>query len=77
MLIKDDYKDLFMEIVKKENMPEYHDVIKEPMSFSIIKSKLYKYRTIKEFERDVMLIVDNAMNYNNSLTIFHQRAIKL
>lgn len=32
--------EMFMEHVKKENIPEYYDVIKEPMCFRDIKNKL-------------------------------------
>lgn len=78
-LMKDDYVDLFQEVVKKENMPEYYEVIKEPMSFSMIKKRLERnlYLSIDDMEKDIMLIVNNAKKYNNSLTIFHKKAVVL
>lgn len=51
--------DLFIEDVKKENMPEYFEVIKIPMSFNKIRENLdkEKYNSIEEFEKDILLIV--------------------
>ncbi|CRG97353.1 bromodomain protein, putative [Plasmodium gallinaceum] len=53
---------------KKQNCPDYYDVIKNPMSFSCIKSKLKKgqYKSPTEFIKDVQLIFDNCNLYNTS-----------
>lgn len=53
---------------KKQNCPDYYDVIKNPISFSCIKSKLKKgvYQSPQEFIKDVQLVFDNCNLYNNS-----------
>lgn len=68
-----------MDIVKKDSNPEYFDVIKNPMCFNDMKKKLENksYLNLEQFEHDITLIVDNAKKFNNSLTIFHKKAIKL
>ncbi|KMZ87778.1 hypothetical protein PVBG_06345 [Plasmodium vivax Brazil I] len=53
---------------KKQNCPDYYDVIKNPMSFSCVKTKLKKgqYGLPTEFIKDVQLIFDNCSLYNTS-----------
>lgn len=53
---------------KKQNCPDYYDVIKNPMSFSCIKAKLKKgqYKSPTEFISDVQLIFSNCNLYNSS-----------
>jgi hypothetical protein len=47
-----DKEDLFMHLVAKDEAPDYYDVIKQPMSWSIIRDKMTdrKYETVAEFE---------------------------
>uniref|UniRef100_UPI00018BF9FB Bromodomain protein 1 n=1 Tax=Plasmodium falciparum (isolate 3D7) TaxID=36329 RepID=UPI00018BF9FB len=56
---------------KKQNCPDYYDVIKNPMSFSCIKTKLKKgqYAYPSEFVKDVQLIFDNCSLYNTSNSV--------
>ncbi|GAB65548.1 bromodomain protein [Plasmodium cynomolgi strain B] len=53
---------------KKQNCPDYYDVIKNPMSFNCVKTKLKKgqYGLPTEFIKDVQLIFDNCSLYNTS-----------
>ena len=48
-------------------IPEYFDVIKEPMDFSTVEKHLRKgdYTTQKEFKDDVNKIFNNAMKFND------------
>ncbi|EKX73847.1 conserved hypothetical protein [Theileria equi strain WA] len=51
---------------KKQNCPDYYDIIKNPMSFSCIRGKLRKYLYVEpqQFIDDVLLIFDNCYKYN-------------
>jgi chromatin structure-remodeling complex subunit RSC1/2 len=57
---------LFHRKVNKRMVPDYYDVIKEPMAMSTIKAKINQreYKSIPEFVRDWALISYNAQVYN-------------
>ncbi|KAL1962791.1 hypothetical protein VTN77DRAFT_9160 [Rasamsonia byssochlamydoides] len=57
---------LFQRSVNKRNVPDYYEIIKEPMALSILKQKINKreYKTFAEFVRDCALIPHNAQTYN-------------
>ncbi|XP_077127288.1 ATPase family AAA domain-containing protein 2 isoform X1 [Ranitomeya variabilis] len=56
----------FTKPVDLEEVPDYVTVIAQPMDLSTVISKidLHKYRTIKEYLKDVDLICSNALEYN-------------
>ncbi|KAK4228205.1 hypothetical protein QBC38DRAFT_362517 [Podospora fimiseda] len=56
----------FQRLVNKRSLPDYFEVIKEPMAFSTIRAKLGKktYTAFKEFVHDVTRICHNAQVYN-------------
>lgn len=57
---------LFQRKVNKRSLPDYYEVIKEPMALSEIKRKVaqQEYKTFAEFVRDFALISHNAQVYN-------------
>ncbi|KAF2641506.1 Bromodomain-containing protein [Massarina eburnea CBS 473.64] len=57
---------LFQRKVNKRAVPDYYDIIKEPMALSEIKRKVASkdYRAFAEFVRDFSLIPHNAQVYN-------------
>ncbi|KAF2204109.1 Bromodomain-containing protein [Delitschia confertaspora ATCC 74209] len=57
---------LFHRKVNKRSLPQYYEVIKEPMALSEIKRKLQhkEYKNFSEFVRDLALIPHNAQVYN-------------
>ncbi|CAL8070209.1 unnamed protein product [Orchesella dallaii] len=59
--------------------PGYSTIIKEPMDFSTMKSKIDEgsYNTLPEFTVDFHLMCDNAMVYNGQETIYYKAAKKL
>ncbi|KAG0647295.1 chromatin remodeling [Hyphodiscus hymeniophilus] len=69
----------FLRKVNKRLLPDYFDVIKEPMAFSTIKQKLLKkqYAGWSEFVRDVALISHNAQVYNRPSAPVYQDAVQL
>lgn len=57
---------LFHKKVNKRALPDYYEVIKEPIAISTLKSRLLnrEYQTFAEYVRDCALIVHNAQTYN-------------
>lgn len=49
-------------------MPDYFEIITEPMDFGTIKRKLQngKYSTDTEFVNDVLLVFNNCYRYNHN-----------
>jgi ankyrin repeat protein len=65
--------DLFHKPVDPEelNIPDYFNIIKNPMDFSTIKKKLsnYSYTNLKEFCNDMGLVFENCYTYNGRKTM--------
>jgi chromatin structure-remodeling complex subunit RSC1/2 len=61
-----DVTKLFQRKVNKRSLPDYYEVIKEPMALSTIKAKIAakEYKTFADFVRDFALIPHNAFVYN-------------
>lgn len=66
---------VFSKAVDANEVPDYHQVIKNPMDFGTLRKKLNDgvYVTLDELEADVMLICTNAMQYNAADTYYYQR----
>ncbi|KAF0990936.1 hypothetical protein HZS_1386, partial [Henneguya salminicola] len=60
-------------------IPDYPEIIREPMDFSTIADKLsnYKYKSIWDVIYDINLVFDNAYLYNKKNTRVHKGAVKL
>lgn len=75
-LQKKDTYGVFSEPVDPEELPDYHDIVKDPMDFQTVRKKLDKgaYTNLEQFEDDVFLITSNAMCYNSPDTIYYRQA---
>ncbi|KAI5409317.1 uncharacterized protein LOC127084899 isoform X2 [Lathyrus oleraceus] len=75
-LQKKDIYGVFAEPVDPEELPDYHDVIENPMDFATARKKLANgsYPTLEQFESDIFLICSNAMQYNAPETVYHRQA---
>ncbi|KAI3730274.1 hypothetical protein L1987_61443 [Smallanthus sonchifolius] len=75
-LQKKDTHAVFSEPVDHVELPDYHEIIEQPMDFGTVRSKLDKglYLNLEELEADVFLICSNAMQYNSSDTVFFRQA---
>ncbi|KAK1406678.1 hypothetical protein QVD17_42197 [Tagetes erecta] len=75
-LQKKDTHAVFSEPVDPNELPDYHEIIKQPMDFGTVRSKLDEglYSSLEELESDVYLICSNAMQYNSSDTIYFRQA---
>lgn len=68
---------VFQRKVNKRTLPDYYDVIKEPMALSTIKAKVAskQYKNFTEYVRDFALIPHNAQVYNRPDAGAYQDAI--
>ncbi|KNA19957.1 hypothetical protein SOVF_056150 isoform A [Spinacia oleracea] len=75
-LQKKDTYGVFADPVDPEELPDYHEVISDPMDFSTVRKKLANgaYATLEQFENDIFLICSNAMQYNAADTIYFRQA---
>ncbi|OQS02743.1 hypothetical protein THRCLA_04921 [Thraustotheca clavata] len=78
-LRKKDVFDLFGSPVDTNEVPDYLSKISTPMDFGTIEKKLDvgKYLTFDEFKLDVVIVFNNAQNYNVETTIYYREAVKL
>jgi histone acetyltransferase len=69
----------FVQPVNKEEVPDYYEVIKEPMDLSIMEQRLEadSYATMEDFLYDARLIFNNCRSYNNESTTYYKNATKL
>ncbi|KAH9938151.1 uncharacterized protein B0H18DRAFT_965813 [Fomitopsis serialis] len=60
------YGNIFHNPIRKAEAPDYHDIVKRPMDLKTIKSRIKDglVATSLEFQRDVYLMLANAMMYN-------------
>ncbi|CAK9437367.1 uncharacterized protein LODBEIA_P17450 [Lodderomyces beijingensis] len=65
--------------VNKDEVPDYYEVIKEPMDLSTMESKLEndKYESFEQFLYDARLIFKNCRSYNGETTTYFKNANKL
>ncbi|CAF0758690.1 unnamed protein product [Rotaria sordida] len=66
VLLRDKRFTYFTRPIDVEDVPDYYDVIENPMTFSIMLEKVDKhgYSSVKQFTQDIDLIVSNALLYN-------------
>ncbi|KAI8093489.1 uncharacterized protein BX664DRAFT_278497 [Halteromyces radiatus] len=78
-LSKRDAYGFFLEPVNTKIVRDYLSVIKRPMDFSTLRQKIEndKYKTMDDFRKDFLLIVQNAKLYNAPDTIYWKSADKL
>ncbi|KFY84223.1 hypothetical protein V500_09472 [Pseudogymnoascus sp. VKM F-4518 (FW-2643)] len=70
---------VFQRIVNKRFLPDYHEIIKAPVAFSTIRSKILKkqYANWKEYVRDFAYISHNAQVYNRPSAEAYGDALRL
>ena len=73
-----DTNGVFSEPVSSKEVPDYYNIIKNPMDWSKINNKIEKrmYKSVESFKNDVLLIYANAMTYNKSITSIYKSAQK-
>ncbi|KZS94692.1 hypothetical protein SISNIDRAFT_452784 [Sistotremastrum niveocremeum HHB9708] len=74
-----DRNDYFKNPVSRFDVPDYFDIVTNPMCWNQIEVKLdqHEYWDIEAFKHDVNLVLDNAMLYNKKDTTYHKAAAKM
>ncbi|KAH8107246.1 hypothetical protein BXZ70DRAFT_1004111 [Cristinia sonorae] len=69
----------FLSPVNGEEVPDYYEVIKQPMDFATMEHKLdtNQYPDLDSFVRDARLVFENCRTYNNEGSQYHKNATKL
>ncbi|XP_077121788.1 bromodomain-containing protein 8 isoform X3 [Ranitomeya variabilis] len=69
----------FLKPLTNREAPGYTELVKRPMDLSTIKKGLSKgrIRTSAEFQRDILLMLQNAVMYNSFNHCVHQKALEL
>lgn len=69
----------FVNAVKKEEVPDYYDVITHPMWLTQMEEKARQgaYQSKADFMRDFDLIIGNCRTYNQKNTIYYKSANEL
>ncbi|XP_005938384.1 bromodomain-containing protein 1 isoform X2 [Haplochromis burtoni] len=75
---KDQYS-IFAQPVSIKEVPDYLDIIKNPIDFSTMRKRIdaHFYRSLEEFEADFDLIISNCMTYNAKDTFFYKAAQRM
>ena len=58
-------------------IPDYFDVVENPMDLGSILNRIHAYTKFKEFVADLFLVWDNCCRYNPKQNAIHQQALKL
>ncbi|XP_058533235.1 bromodomain-containing protein 8 isoform X3 [Ochotona princeps] len=69
----------FLKPVSERQAPGYKDVVKRPMDLTSVKRNLSKgrIRTLAQFQRDLMLMFQNAVMYNDSDHHVYHMAVEM
>ncbi|KAL4956397.1 Bromodomain-containing protein [Aspergillus filifer] len=69
----------FLHPVNRDEVPDYYNVIVEPMDLSMIEERLEKdtYAAPKDLVRDLRLVFSNCRQYNDATTVYAKCAAKL
>ncbi|TFY67927.1 hypothetical protein EVJ58_g1329 [Rhodofomes roseus] len=69
----------FLQPVNADEVPDYYEVIKQPMDFSTMEHKLEtnQYSNLDAFLADAQLVLENCRTYNPEGTVYYKNSIKL
>ncbi|KAJ1606992.1 bromo domain-containing protein [Cryptosporidium canis] len=78
-LYKRDKQQIFAEPVNAEFVPDYYQVIKNPMDFSTMRKKVSQdeYKDFDSFASDIKLIITNCYTYNKIGTMVYRMGLIL
>lgn len=74
-----DRQGFFKNTISKSQVPDYFDIIQQPMWWGAIDEKLdrHEYWDIDTFRADVNLVIENAMRYNKPGTLYYKAAQRI
>ena len=69
----------FKKAVSREEVPDYYEIIKEPMDIQTLRTNLSNnlYKTKEAFKNDIELIFKNAKKYNQRNTVYYKLATEM
>ncbi|XP_070501839.1 bromodomain-containing protein homolog [Chironomus tepperi] len=78
-LVQRDSLEIFLEPVDVTEVPDYANVIKNPMDLGTMREKLKTggYDGLDDMEADFSLMIRNCLLYNNKETIFYKMGVKM
>ncbi|RXW14544.1 hypothetical protein EST38_g11319, partial [Candolleomyces aberdarensis] len=78
-IMQQDKQDFFKNPVNKNEVPDYFDIVLNPMCWSMIEDRLdkHEYWDVKSFRDDIDLVINNALLYNLQGTPFWKAALKV
>lgn len=78
-LVSKDNLEIFLDPVDVNEVPDYANVIKNPIDLGTMRAKLRGgvYESIDELESDFSLMIRNCLLYNNKETIFYKVGVKV
>ncbi|XP_014297513.1 bromodomain-containing protein 8 [Microplitis demolitor] len=73
------YASIFLRPITEDHAPGYHSVIFRPMDLSTIKKNIENgtIRSTMHFQRDIMLMFQNALMYNKRNTLIYKMAMSM
>ncbi|KAM4653637.1 bromodomain-containing protein 8-like [Amazona ochrocephala] len=79
MIASHRYSSPFLKAVSEKQAPGYRDVVKRPMDLTSIKRRLSKgqIQSMVQFQRDLMLMFQNAVMYNSFNHQVHHMAVEM
>lgn len=74
-----DTADIFGEPVDVTEVPDYMDVVTQPMDLSTMRRKLESgvYYTLDDMQADFDLMIRNCLAYNNKDTVFYRAGVRM
>ncbi|XP_016941099.4 bromodomain-containing protein homolog [Drosophila suzukii] len=74
-----DSMEIFREPVDTSEVPDYTDIVKQPMDLGTMRSKLKEcqYTSLEQLEADFDLMIQNCLAYNNKDTVFYRAGIRM
>ncbi|OAF71810.1 hypothetical protein A3Q56_00430 [Intoshia linei] len=69
----------FMVIPSKKDLPDYYDIVENPIDFKTIKKRIHEgcYKSINDIESDIMLLCQNAQTFNMEGSLIYEDSIIL
>lgn len=78
-LFAKDTQEIFTEPVDIEEVPDYNEVVTNPMDLGTMRNKLREgqYQSLDDMENDFQLMIQNCLAYNNKDTIFYRAGVRM
>lgn len=74
-----DIGEIFIEPVDQNEVPDYGDIVKQPMDLQTMTEKInnFEYDSIEALEVDFNLMISNCLAYNAKHTIFYKSGLRM